>query len=369
MKPSASLVLGAIACRSISAGRHQAAFMGCCFPTKCSRFARTMADGQQKKPHLLDPSSSAYGAAARKKRRLIEALSFAPSSDDNLQTPHKIQKKRRRNRPGFNSYLKVLLDDSTLQLLRNTTLDIQKMIEKGGDEQEQAATPAKSNTEVSTVDDQVINLVLYPSSDGNRKPSPPSPPPLRLKPRSLNSLHMTFFFGGEVLCELSPEDLTAWYEQIAKRIRQSFPSDELRSYFSSPQPEASYANDYWFRLQEICLFPPRRRNLLVATLEASPAWHALHDDIRAIALRDDSPEPLRNLVQSSSFQQWKPHITLANIRTSGPRSSQRAQADYLSEILQEVELPIEATLKANGITIGGPVPEQAETLDWNFPTA
>lgn len=187
---------------------------------------------------------------------------------------------------------------------------------------------------------------------------------IKIKPRSLESLHMTLFFGGEILCDLSPEELIEWHSQVEKRIQQSFLCEkESAALDDSPDRRT---DEYWFRLKELTLFPPPRKNLIVASLEASSAWHLLHDDIRAIAEQSKS-EKLRGIVKQSSFQQWKPHITLANLRFAGARKSQRLSQEHLQKILKQIDFPPGPELHANGIAMGGPIPNQA-LLNWDFST-
>jgi hypothetical protein len=45
--------------------------------------------------------------------------------------------------------------------------------------------------------------------------------PLRFKPRSQASLHMTLFFGGETLCELPVNELEEWHSQVSERLHAS----------------------------------------------------------------------------------------------------------------------------------------------------
>ena len=294
----------------------------------------------------------------RKRQRLIAELSFAatPAADHRGRGIDRPQQRHRRiNRPGFNSYLKVLLDEATLQLLRAKTLELQAMLEKSLNE-------SVADKAILEPNDKACASGALDSAGDEIPASGKSPESrsLSIKPRSLESLHMTFFFGGEVLCDLSPEELIEWHSQVEKRILKSFPSKNNNS------PENS-TDEYWFRLKALTLFPPQRKDLIVALLEASPAWHLLYNDIRAIAERSSS-EKLRGLVQQSSFQLWKPHITLANVRFGGSRSSQNRSKEILQKMMEQIDLQPGPKLHANGIVMGGPSPNQA-LLNWDFSTA
>lgn len=430
MNPRFPLLAATIACRSVYARRQlpsSAAFMGCCIPhhpntSPCSSRNRMDSTTSKKGINLLvDPSDGAVAAPSRssststtlsnirKRRRLIAELAFStpaiqqPADDGadhqaaKRNSDHQQRRRPRKKkayRPGFNSYLKVLLDESTLQLLRQTTLDVQKMFhddesddDKNAEKDEadnvtQQQQPQQQQARSSSLPNDVEtgeDAHLVDAAEKNSRP----PPPLRIKPRSLNSLHMTLFFGGEVLCELSQEELTDWHGQVEKRIQQSFPSSNNKKKVNDNAVlvgndssvvddsddgggDGDDDDDYWFRLGGLCLFPPRRNNLVVASLEASPAWHALHNDIRAIAAESAS-EQLRNLFAADSHGEWKPHITLANLRSHGPRRSQKVEQERLRELLDQVDLSTVPKLKASGISMGGPIPEHAP-LNWNFPT-
>ena len=400
---SACLFLGALACKRVLS-RPGVAFVGCCHhrfrrsssrsifsaappprgdrgvTTGTSRMAEPTNNHHPEHRLPCDPPAGTNISSAGRKRPAPEVLRDDRAAKKPRKNAPRRNKKeqRRKNRPGFNSYLKVLLDQSTMRMLQTTILDIRQKVQESNEKETGVEGGEERTSKEETAEETNVS--------SNQPQRNKSRPLLRIKPRSLESLHMTLFFGGETLCELSPEELTVWHEQVAKRIRQSFPpssdgtTKKLLDFCqcccggdgsaATGNSETDDDNDdcYWFRLKEVCVFPPRRKNLIVATLEASPAWHTLHDDIRAIAAHSESSEGLRNLVESTSFEKWTPHITLANIIASGPRSVQRAQTKRLGEMLHQVELPesLQGMLKANAITMGGPVPQQVP-LDWNFP--
>jgi hypothetical protein len=71
-----------------------------------------------------------------------------------------------------------------------------------------------------------------------------------------------------------------------------------------------HQHDYWFRLKEVSLFPPRCNDLIVAKLEASSSWHALYEVICTIT---STMSDLQHLVDDKKSKVWTSHITLANI--------------------------------------------------------
>ena len=247
--------------------------------------------------------------------------------------------KPRQNRPGYNTYLKVLFNgDSLLSDLHQT---------------------------ITQIKDEFASDVLVDGSDpeplisrSDSQPALPSGVPLKIQPRSLASLHMTLFFGGETICsDLSAEELENWYMSVSKRVQQS----NFRTAKNLDRTEPPLATDeYWFRFKALRTFPPKRNYLIVAEYEASPAWHDLHDDLRSIAAASES-QALRQITQRSKSQ-WTPHITLANLRGS---IGKKKLAQRLSELSNEKK-SLDQRWVASGIGLGGPIPTQVEHLDWDF---
>ena len=291
---------------------------------------------------------------------------------------------RKPNRPGMNSYLKVLLDDTTMDHLHVMAKSIQTKVQ---------FLPAPSSSDAT---------LEQSKTKRNQQP-------LRFKPRSRASLHMTFFFGGEALGELPVQELEDWYGTVRDRLGQAgfhtvascTREDETND---NNQPQAAVDSssvdpgddgmdgEYWSNALSISLFPPKRNNLVVAILEVSPAWHTLHNDVRNIAKNGDS-QGLKD-VTAYSKDKWTAHITLGNIVGGGTKGEVRKAFDEVlrqvaqdlavlqdgngdhnneSEQLETKNRPTGVSSVQNclfkartrGIAMGGPVPDQAE-LDWDF---
>jgi 2'-5' RNA ligase len=333
--------------------------------------------------------------------------------------PQKINNRQRKpNRPGFNSYLKVNLDDAAMDRLHRVATRIQSKVQYW-EQQRQQHEKRLANQEVDTGlvdndgkgkagdiktnycagDEHVTDPFVQENEQGQsariktlaRPPKgerPKQQRPLSFKARSRASLHMTLFFGGEYLCELPGGELQDWYDKVRARLE--------RSHFfvlqEEPQQQAMTTttktiDDYWFHVTEIRMFPPGRNNLIVAELNASEAWHTLHSDIRDIAQNANSA--LLNEVVAYGKERWTAHITLGNV-VGGASKGQVRQA--FTEILQEVLADdFHSDERENlaekeggshgtttlctkfhlfkvatfGISMGGPVPKQVQ-LDWNF---
>ena len=240
---------------------------------------------------------------------------------------------RRPYRPGFNSYLKVTVDDATIQTLHQSTLEIRDWLESQQiKEQETESTEAQAPA-----------------------------PGLRVKPRSATSLHLTLLFGGEVLGEIPANELQRWHAEVSDRLRQA---GFALAQDTKADSVVFHPDEYWLSLDRIVTFPPRRNNLLVARLQASPSWQVLYSDLVELT-RNASYSPSLRQISVKSHAAWTPHITLANLQ--GKRGS---YMDDLRVHLDEVSLRCEQDksppVSVSGIAMGGPVPTQDPSLDWNF---
>jgi hypothetical protein len=133
----------------------------------------------------------------------------------------------------------------------------------------------------------------------------------------------------------------------------------------------SEEEEYWFRVTDVCVFPPQRRYLVVAALEASPAWHAIHDDLRSIAKNSSSWSPALAQIAKASKERWIPHITLGNL-FGGTKTDLQILSDVSRNLSPEPDTSLNETaffvtrlVIAKAIALGGPIPTQA-SLDWDF---
>ena len=366
-----------------------------------TRFAM---DSTEPSPHKRSRESLCGPlACSRRVRRFLQHAFMSTDSNQQQPTSHVVSNEqgakqpsdevaKKRRRP-HNSYLKIVLDDDTMNRLHGFAVKLQNDIQSKLQKDMQITSNNDEETEVET---------------------PTTKKGLKFRSRSRTSLHLTLFFGGEVLCELPPDELIDWHANVKARLEQSNfvlksdsveqcnpessdadPADvhlehsnfavnsdyveqsdceRIEAEPTEPQvPEEYKQEQYWFRLTGLSLFPPRRNYLIVALLEASPSWHALHDEIRNVALKGDS-ESLRSITKRSKGE-WMPHITLGNLY-----GGKKADLDALQTMLQEFPLNghvesdtpeaehpecLVERIVATRISMGGPVPGQVE-LDWNF---
>jgi 2'-5' RNA ligase len=231
----------------------------------------------------------------------------------------------------------------------------------------------------------------------NVSSSESSPNCMEIKPRSLDSLHTTLFFGGEILCEIPARELTKWHSKISTRFAQSgfhlgnkhdiptsaekvpvtttMGADESAPCTNETEKGILPTNldpEYSFRITKINIFPMRRNNLIVADLEATPEFHELYKDVRAVA----ATSPCKDLQEIVPYSKntWAPHITLANVlkpRGGGGKKRRMkflSQMEILEQILAQFSQKEEKTLSrltVSGIAMGGPMPPQAE-LNFDF---
>ena len=263
-----------------------------------------------------------------------------------------------------NSYLKIVMDDESVDLMFDMAQRIRQVIRERfpdvpKDEQEEGTS--KDGKEMSDVDQN------HDDRQPLKKRKPPRP--LTFKPRSRNSLHMTFFFGGTTICEIPPEELVEWHDQVMDRLRQA--SKSMSDNKSGPTESSRYT----LQFRELCLFPPQRHTLIVAIFDGSPELHKLHDDLRDIA-KDSNSDGLKEVVKRSK-ERWTAHVTLGDLYGGGRGEAKQEQLNELAKMLQDgigLEVlegkegmmhPSDFTAKVKGIAMGGPVPPQV-ILDWDY---
>jgi 2'-5' RNA ligase len=247
-------------------------------------------------------------------------------------------KVRPRNRPGFNSYLKVDMPDKVLRNLR-----------------------------------QMIVQTVASNYASNKRSC-------RIKPRSLESLHMTLFFGGKTLGQVGKGQLEDLHRRFTSVIqgsgfvatRAANSTRPTRRGHDSSSTAAAHSrmpchpgDNFWFIIKEVRVFPPGRNNLIVAILEAAPAWHTLHNNLREAARAVESDE-IRTVL-SYSHETFVAHITLATIIS--PKGPNKQSLQRLQQKLCDAHLALpdnQRRVVAKGISMGGPMPTQVD-LNWNFP--
>lgn len=344
------------------------------------------------------PPREGFSRERRRKARM-EAETMPPQSDtaDNYsrangpkhRSQNTRQKKRKPNRPGFNSYLKVILDDKSMDQLHKVAQKIQSKVRNMQPNfADQPAADEDESQDEKTEHDHGNGDSLCEQGFKNKEKKAQ---PLRFIPRSRASLHMTLFFGGEALCELPADELQDWHTKISQRLEESkfYNVGEMNHPITEEAAENDF-DEFNFVVTELTTFPPKRNNLVVAILEATAPWHQLHDDIRNLARSVDS-EGLKDIT-SSSKDKWTAHITLGNIIGGGKsvgkkeikkvlgeisgeysaKASDESNAVAAEKINSKIPRVTSATsnaflfrAKTRGISMGGPVPQQVK-LNWDF---
>jgi len=272
-----------------------------------------------------------------------------------------------------NSYLKIVVDDASVDLLHGTARRIRQEVrqrfpdvpkdDETGDAKEgstKASADAADNTDEPPPDDKD----QPPPKQQKRRP----PRPLTFKPRSRDSLHMTFFFGGTTICEIPPEELMEWHDKVMARLQQASENTDDNS------GDDAEASRYTLQFRGLSLFPPGRNTLVVGIFDGSPELHRLHNDLRDIA-RNSNSDGLKEVVQRSK-KRWTVHVTLGDLHGGGRGDAKKETLKELGKML-EVGIGLEAlgeqdestnppsfTAKVWGVAMGGPVPPQVE-LKWD----
>lgn len=150
-------------------------------------------------------------------------------------------------------------------------------------------------------------------------------------PYAEEKLHMTFVFCGEALLKLSKVDLIAMHSELHQIVSTSVIDVELS-----------------FKCFD--LFPPDKRNLIIAQFEAPLVLQRLRASVwkvclkYGVALRDDS--------------EWMPHITMGKIKAT------KAQAGRASCRALSAPSFLVGSLRPSGLTLLGSRPKQA-WLNWD----
>ena len=262
-----------------------------------------------------------------------------------------------------NSYLKVVMDDDSVDLMHDMAQRIRQGVRERFPEIPKDEMDGKFEAAMSDKVGDNNNDADQPPPKQRRPPRP-----LTFKPRSRNSLHMTFFFGGTTICEIPPEELVEWHNQVMARLKlANTPIDDDKS-------GESEASRYSLQFRELCLFPPRRNTLIVAIFDGSTELHKLHDDLRNIA-KESNSDGLKEVVKRSK-ERWTAHVTLGDLYGGGRGEAKEEKLNELTKMLQDglglealkmqedVVNPLNFTAKVKGIAMGGPVPPQVE-LNWD----
>jgi len=251
------------------------------------------------------------------------------------------------------SYLKLMLDSKVWDELHSTTLLLRDQYQYLLNSQTTILTPVTrhhdlNDHEISEAIHQtpIHNDLLYSHDAIKRRTTS-----LGIKPRSKQSLHLTFFFGGQVLCALPKEELTQWHTDILGRIKRISKVD-----IGHQVP----AHDYTISFHRLRLFPPKRNSLIVAEFHVSPPLYSLYEDMVTIALSSTTTHDMLARVVDRKHERWVAHVTLADV----PRSLRKADIDLLETLLDETNLNL--SVQVQGLTMGGPYPKQNRNLDWNF---
>eukprot|EP00977_Amphora_coffeiformis_P004250 scaffold896_cov172-Amphora_coffeaeformis.AAC.17 len=327
---------------------------------------------------------------------------------DNSSCPPSQPPPKRRYRPGYNSYLKVLLEDTIVTALYEATLELRDYCvmahastttaTASSAQHEGGETTHRDGSTTDHVDDNV-------ATTGRGSLPSPQGGGIKLKPRSLTSLHLTLLFGGEVWGEIPAEELEQFQARISHRLARSGfsplrsshhddtnPPSSLQETMQQllPSPTNTATNDrsssqqneddhgrtedeYWIRFDRLTIFPPRRNNLVVALFQVSPAWQALYKDLVAtLTTTNQQPssadkEDALQQIAKKSHNTWAPHVTLANIIVQGKERGSHMQAlkKQLDQTSQALTNKLGSSSNLRGISMGGPVPSQV-ALNWDF---
>ena len=291
-----------------------------------------------------------------------------------------------RSRRPHNSYLKILMDHKIFEELHSLNQEIKVRWEQSEYDDDYDEFQALSAVISDAAFQPSIGTESNDETTSNRNKQTNSKPKLKIKTRSLSSLHMTYFFCGTMLNEM-PEDQLELLNSMLREKLQTIDNSE---------------GAYWLRFKSIDLFPPQRQNLIAAKFESSPALDELYEELCEIAMtpkidNDNFSEDIGDrhpftkeqkrymfpLLRSAVFKQvkkrsqqqrrnnntsspWVAHVTLANI-VGGKHSGIKQLSEWLGvqQFGHDGFLSSREDLNVHGLSLGGPHPEHVN-LDWNY---
>jgi 2'-5' RNA ligase len=172
-------------------------------------------------------------------------------------------------------------------------------------------------------------------------------------PMAFDMLHLTFFFAGEALGRLPAHLLYDWHAAVAGAIAAS----GLR------------AEDGRLSFSGLDVFPPGKRNLVIARFDATERLRALRAEV--IVLARGLGGELGDL--AARDLDWSPHCTLGKVYASKAVVADVA-ARAIGKVLVSRECaPACAELRGEGVCAGGlellgSIPRQQPTggcrIDW-----
>ena len=148
---------------------------------------------------------------------------------------------------------------------------------------------------------------------------------LTIKPRSLSSLHMTYFFCGKVLDEMSSDELRLWNMMVRDCLAAHNKSNSTDDFTTS-------LDEYKLQFKGLQLFPPNKNYLIVAVFESSSKLDGLYEELCNLAalkksMQDGASDdktyifPLLSELtarhhskrNNNNSPSWVAHVTLGNL--------------------------------------------------------
>lgn len=252
-----------------------------------------------------------------------QARTFSSSSDNSEST-------KKSSNASTNSYLKVNLERKALNDIFEALMHIMQMFNRSVDRPR-----------------EVLASRAFVDAENQ---------PLQIRPRLFKSLELVLFSAGESFSTLSPEVVMSFHEKVVKRLDNSgyaLEGHELQ------ENNISHPDDYWFRTNEMKLFPPDRKDMIAITFNTSVSWLCIYEDLQMIA--NKFPELPHRKTEEDTILRWVPIMVLAEV--SGGTGRYAKERGILSTIMADWPLDIDSTKQT--ISMGGRYPEQVQ-LAWDF---
>ncbi len=281
--------------------------------------------------------------------------------------------KRRRKRQDVatsnarvrNSYLKLSLDESVFNSLHQLICQTKDHWDSSSARQQQDHHHQQQQQQQQQQD-------TVSKKQGKRY--------LTIKPRSLSSLHMTYFFCGKVLDEMSSDELRLWNMMVRDCL-----AAHNRNRSDNTDDSTTSLDEYRLQFKGLQLFPPNKNYLIVAVFESSSKLDGLYEELCNLAAMKNSMQdgasddktyifPLLSELtarqhskrNNNNSPSWVAHVTLGNISGGNTEDIKRLSTWIEDHKHQSVDSLLGNDIKVNGLSLGGPIPSHVD-LDWDFP--
>mmetsp|Transcript_25728 Transcript_25728/g.43168 ORF Transcript_25728/g.43168 Transcript_25728/m.43168 type:complete len:248 (+) Transcript_25728:23-766(+) len=169
-------------------------------------------------------------------------------------------------------------------------------------------------------------------------------------PMMWNNLHVTFLFCSEYLHSIPAEQLKAWHTIIADAVSRFVVTVNSGPLMAS------------VNIDRLGVFPPGKKNLVVAFLRVAPAIYSLQEQVVQLTVDMKKSNAAFGMIADLN-RDWQPHCTLGKLQAPKNR------VEYIGMMaINRMEKHIhdyeEHSLATTGLKMSGFTPKQ-KWIDWD----